>query len=340
MQQKSNDSVPLYVRSIDCPNEYIDYASENISKFINPLEITNPDDVMLGTPFSFAEADADVFYFPVMDSGKMKFLLRVYPDGKGYSAVLSAFLVNEIESLATLTSPEAPLNLLMVDNKIVAMIGENSYPLFDYPSFFDCTSNTYSFGEEPNYSTINAKHVTQSVDMKQTRDVYTLIDLNVTEHQSAGYNWCNAYCLATVIKTLLPKKLANANFLMGIVYNDQQKPSDHLPWACVYELSQMYGLSPDVVENPVERITLINELNSGRPSIFWMKHDDSESGGHAIVLRGFFVNATTWSIWNPWYTTGNEIPVYEQFPIDGTYLPMTKHTSNWNLHVYGVAHGF
>ena len=118
---------------------------------------------------------------------------------------------------------------------------------------------------------------------------------------------------------------------MGIVYNDQQKPSDHLPWACVYELSQMYGLSPDVVENPVERITLINELNSGRPSIFWMKHDDSESGGHAIVLRGFFVNATTWSIWNPWYTTGNEIPVYEQFPIDGTYLPMTKHTSNWNL---------
>lgn len=130
--------------------------------------------------------------------------------------------------------------------------------------------------------------------------------------------------------------MVSANGLMDLLYTDYTS-SDILAWEDVWRAAKAYGFNPMVEDGMVSRSTLMAELNNGKPSIFWM---DNSYHDHAVVLRGYFLQGQTWAIWNPWYVTGNENPVYEQYTMGGTYLPMGKSTSEWVFSEKCVAHNF
>ncbi len=121
----SDNSDPgFFIATSECPTGYIEYASENLSNFIMSLpDKIDYDDIYVGTPFSFADADADVYYFPVFNNETLTYLYRVYPDGNTYSATISSILADDLDQLAMLTSANRPMYLNLVDSQIIATIG-------------------------------------------------------------------------------------------------------------------------------------------------------------------------------------------------------------------------
>lgn len=328
----SNSPKPLYIASVNCPQEYIDYVEENAHKLILSVSDADSHDFSIGTPFAFAEKGSDVFYFPVMDFTDLKYLLRVYPDGHGYSAVISEFLVDAIDELSDLTSESNPMYLRFVGTKIVATIGHETFELFEYPENIGIADSVSQLLAKSNYAVHNVKEpIDVNLTLAQERANNVYIPLRITETQS-GNNWCTAFCLATIIRTLKPQYYdVTAKALVSMVYDKSDPDVEKIfPWDSILPIASKYVLFPYVLEHTTSAETLYNELDAQRPCILWMK---SSKYDHAVVLNGYR-NQDTWSIWNPWYTT------CESFLQNGTYLPMSKTTLDWILLIYGVSYKF
>lgn len=321
----------LFVKTVVCPNDYIEYANSNIFSFLEShCEDGIPDvKIKLGSPFTFMDEGSDVYYFPVMFEGVIKYIFRVYPGQKGsYDAAISSFLVEDLEMLAKQTSILKPLQLNRKEKDIVATIGDNKYILFTYPDDM----------VEPVNELSNSKALSQIsvVDVKVGSDVFAstsnanrassnswshYISLNITETQS-GNRWCAAYCTATIVRTL-GYGSCTAYGIMTIFYR-RPAASNTLSRAQVVTYANMSGLYPVRVENTVSSSTLINDLRNNRPVYFSMTRT---GGKHAVVLRGYNSRNEKWSIWNPWFT------FYETFSWGGTYVP-TGYSSGTYSYTY------
>ena len=305
-----------YIATSDCPAAYINYATENVSDYIMSLgENLDYNSISLGTPFAFADADADVYYFPVICNGRIEYLFRIYPNGDSFSAAITNFLANEIEHLAQYTSANNPLYLNLVNTKIVATIGSDSIVLFEYPEDMAIPENTTRSVSISHYSVVDAKAPTSiDLNLRQARYTSKYINLDLTEQQGTN-SWCTAYCLAAIIGTKTNYS-ATARGLMNIVFGSNPSTSTAFPWvsdngATMISVAKKYGLSPTVLTTTVSNAVLKSEINAGRPCIVAM---DRGSGKHSVVLRGYNT-VGTWSIWNPWFD------YYESYSMTGSYVP-------------------
>ncbi len=330
-----NNSYDCYIASTECPTAYIEYATENISKFILSMgENINYNSISIGTPFAFADNNADVYYFPVICDGNIEYLFRVYPDGNSFSAAITAFLANEIENLSEYTSESNPMYLNLIDTQIVATIGSNSYILFEYPTEMAVSNNGINMASVNECSVVNIKNPTEiNLDLRQTRDVSKYIHLDLTETQG-GESWCTAYCLAAIIRTQT-NFTTTANDLMRLVVNRNPRIDDVFPWgsdngSTMMSISAQYGLYPTVLTTTASNATLIAEINAGRPCIMAMY---SGSSRHAVVLRGFS-SYGTWGIWNPWYD------YYESYSTSGAYVPTGYTAEDYSYRPYMHAYNF
>lgn len=340
------NGTPCYIASKECPEEYITYAAENASKFVLSMnDGLNLNDISVGTPFSFAGRGADIFYFPIMYRGSIRYLFRVYPTSDGFSAVISEMLAKEIDSLSHLTSVNTPMQLILDGAKIVAVIGSNTYELFEYPEDFS-SENDQGIIQMSNddYSSRNVKEAIEiQLDFVQPRDIYEYIDLDIKDGdiQSGYSNWCLACCLAKIISLQTNNSTVDVYTVMSNAYGGVLPPnSSSFKWTDtivngktilgVYSVSDMYDLHPIVLEKMPAGGVLTSEISAGRPCILAMR---CSTGNHAVVLRGWS-SLGTWSIWNPWYK------VYESFPANGVYVPMTKSPDTHSYTAYKAAYNF
>lgn len=320
-----------YIATTECPQGYIDFAEENASNYILSMgESSNYDDIIVGSPFAFADDGSDVYCFPVICDDVITYLFRVYPDGDSYSAAIGRFLTDDIEELSDLTSVQNPMYLNMVDNRIVATIGTEEYMLFEYPENISNVNqtNTISVTE---YEAVNIKEASGiELNFTQTRDVYQYINLDIVETQpTVGNNWCTAYCLAAIIRTQTTF-YANAEGCAIIVLGSNASPSQNFPWNSIATVANQYSLSPTVLTTTASNSVLIAELNANRPVIAAM---DSGSYQHSVVLRGYST-VGNWSIWNPWYST------YESYSMSGAYVPLGLTANGNSYYPYMHAYNF
>ena len=277
---------------------------------------------------------SDVFYFPVICDGRIEYLLRVYPCGSTFSAVISSFLADELESLSSYTSVNCPMYLNLVGNKIIATVGEKSVTLFEYPENMSVSQNAFSRISATSNSVVNAKMTSDVVvSVRQTRDVYQFINLDITEHQTGG-NWCTAFCLAAIYRTQTNYS-TNARDVMIRAVGDNPSINAAFPWVSddgitMRTVSRQFGLNPTVKLTTVSSNVLIAEINAGRPCVVAM---ESRSGEHSVVLRGY-TSLGTWSIWNPWYE------YYESYSMSGAYVPTGYTASEWSYTPYMHAYNF
>lgn len=343
-QAAEQNGAPCYIASKECPEEYITYAAENVSKFVLSVnEGLSLSDISVGTPFSFAGRNADIFYFPIMFRGAIKYLFRVYPTDDGFSAVISEMLAKEIDSLSYLTSADTPMYLILDGTKIVATIGSNTYEFFDYPEDMSLEGSKMTRISNDEYSIRNVKEAIEiQLDLIQPRDVYKNIDLDIKDGDIQGKysKWCLACCVAKIIAFQTNNSTVDAYNVMSLAYAGRYTDSDSFKWTDttvngktikgVYSVSSMYGLYPTVLEEMPSNSVLVNEIFAGRPCILAMR---CSTGNHAVVLRGWS-SLGTWSIWNPWYKG------YESFPMDGVYVPATESSTTRSYTAYKAAYNF
>ncbi len=134
---KDTNLTSIYLMSKTCPKEYVDYAQENIGRYIyslEPSERRSVKDMKLGSPFSFCNTDSDLFYFPIITNGSITHMLRVYKKSTGdCGAVIGKSFVQEINELASKTSNESPLILMMEEDTVVAYINKERIIIQEYP---------------------------------------------------------------------------------------------------------------------------------------------------------------------------------------------------------------
>lgn len=320
-----------YIATTECPSNYVEYARRNVSRFISSMDINDDyNSIYVGTPFAFADAESDVFYFPIVCDGSIKYLFRVYPDGNSLSAVMTDFLAKEIDKLACLSTSDAPIYLNRVDTKIVASIGSSEYILFEYPSYMSTSKEELSKTKISCDSVVNCKNRSDIQINYIINDVSKYISLNITETQGSN-SWCTAYCLATIIRTRTSFTVT-ATGCMNIAVGSNPSTSTPFPWSKISTVANVYGLSPTVLTTTASNATLTAQLNAGRPCIAAMKNS-SGTVRHAVVLRGYS-STGTWSIWNPWFST------YESYSMTGSYVPTGYSSSTYSLTPYWHAYNF
>lgn len=317
---KTADSVTnsLFIETTICPQGYIDFAEDNIAGFVESYceGIVPYASIVVGMPFAFLDYDSDVYYFPVICDNVIKYVFRVYPNQtNGYDAAISSFLAEELEFLAKSTSANMPLKLNRIGNEIIASVGNEEYMLFTYP---DDMNDVSLQSETTNRGAVATNVINVKANMgisvaveKSTRSTNSwsyYIALDITETQGSN-NWCAAYCTSTILRTLGYSSTAEG--VMSLFYR-RPSASDSITREQVVSCANMRGLNPIRVESTVAYETLRNDLRSNRPVYFSMS---SSAGNHAVVLRGYNSRRSTWSIWNPWFTS------YETFSMGGTYVP-------------------
>jgi hypothetical protein len=333
----SSTPTSCFIASLDCPEEYVLYAKENLSRFVLSM---NPNvgssKVSVGTPFSFAEHNADIFYFPVLINNRITYLFRVYPYNDTFCGVITEFLASDIEALAQDTSAKSPMYLRFIDNKIIAIIGKTSHELFEYPAdISDDNTTIAALSTMANYSVKNVKSAAGiTLNLTQTRDVFNSIDLSITEDQEDD-NWCTAYALAAIIRTKKSNSVTAEDIM--ILATGSANPSTSFPWnpttnTYVHQVSRAYDLEPIVLGYMIQNPILIQEIISGRPCLLAME-SPSTASYHSVVLRGWS-SSGIWSIWNPWDR------YYENYPIDGVYVPTKDGARHHSYTPYMVAYGF
>lgn len=328
-----NKTSTCYIFTTECPAEYIDYAAENASNFIlslNDNKIFGFNSVSLGTPFAFLDNDADVYYFPVICDGSIRYLFRVYADEDSFSAAITEFLANEINNLANYTSIDNPMSLKRVDTMIIASIGSEDYVLFEYPAYMSFDEYSIETASTDDCVVVDAKSsIDIELNLHQTRDVYHYLPLDISETQS-DENWCSAFCLAAIIRTKTSYDSVTARDIAKVALGSDPDESETFPWNSIGTAAKKYGLNPTVLRRTVTNATLIDELNAGRPCIVAM---ESGSVYHAIVLRGYS-SLGTWGIWNPWFD------FFELYSISGSYVPTGYSSRVYSFTPYMHAYNF
>lgn len=329
----AKESSGLYIATKACPQAYIDYVEDNISQFIlGTGDEVPPSRISVGTPFSFAQSDADIFYFPILCSDKITYLLRVYPDGVGgYSGVISSFLAAELDSLSPLSSIEEPVQLVLEGSSIVAYVGNASHTLFTYPKGGVVESKPQESAAMRNsYVAVNAKKTSPiSVNVDQSRsNQYKFIAIDLSESMPQnGNSWCGAYCAAAILRsvgTATPMGHPTAEDVLSIIYPNGYTTASTTTPVQLIAAAHEYEVYPIYANYVMSTNFLINQLNDVWP-IFMQMRDYTFNQDHAVVLRGYDLRSSVWSIWNPWYNDH-----FESFPIGGTYSPAINSAYNYS----------
>ena len=137
----------LFMAVLPCPEGYMEYAPEAVARHLSSygsemgVDYLSDENVQVGNPFTFANTDSDIFYFPVLRNGKIIYIVRVFRKSNGdYSAVSGEMLKKELNELAEKTDSETPLFLVGELNEgydIVAYIGGERRVLETSPRFED-----------------------------------------------------------------------------------------------------------------------------------------------------------------------------------------------------------
>lgn len=321
----------FYIVSSDCPDEYIEYAENNVARFIlgnDEYSITEFDSLYIGTPFTFSEANADIFYFPIYGDGNIIYFFRVFSNGQGgLSGVLSSVLVEELNEVAAGCSINSPIELTMQNTSIVATVGGVSEILMTYPDNFRTSDNVLDTRSSANQldiisvkpeAEINFSNIPAPITDWNSK--YLNLHGNIPSSSwptQKGNNWCVAYAFSAILKYIGRADLT-AEELMLACYgegNYTEKTGMAEMMGIVY--ARTLGSNPIMVNVAADFGVLSGEIWGDRPVELGMGYyvNGRRESGHAIVLRGFNATTQTYSIWNPWYTQ------YETFEVGGAYVP-------------------
>lgn len=343
LKAKETEGKGLYIISKKCSQGYIAYAENKIHDFIcgSDLEEQYKDKkIYLGTPFSFINENADIFYFPIICNEEIIYMLRVFPVGDDrYEGILGKTFVDDLNEIKKYASNKTPMAISMESNMVVAYVGKERKVLIEYPTYFCDNSKPVTDSylikiinkREYEYDTVNiyekSTQITfveedfrlqyESNDRGILTPNYKYLSTPIIETQGND-SWCTAYSTAWIIRYIFTA-LSDNTSAYDVMCSQYTNPtsSDSLYDTDAVTYGYMRGLNPVHVSYTLSDTTLINQIVALRPVFLNMQRFDNSGNDyyHAIVLRGYSSTYSTWSVWNPWYS------YYDTFSMGGNYVP-------------------
>lgn len=331
---ESDEANAIYIQTLDCPSDVLLYAAENASRFImgmNEEFLLNLDEVRVGLPFSYGKDASNLFTFPIFEGENVIYTLRVaYSLDGELNGTISTFLADELNEYRGSTSYDTPLLFKIVGNALYACIGDNSEQVFEFTD--NDAPSTIGLTRENKQASLKTYDVSNSIDFNaswiQVRDPSRYINLTLTETQPSNNNWCVAYATAAILRTQTGYG-HTARTIMAWYYGDNVSESQMLPLNKAAEYSRIYGglMDTTYTSSGLSNAKLMSQLDNIGPLLIDMTNrTDGGKSKHSVVLRGYSMGNSTWSIWNP----VNINRYYESFSMGGDYVSTTGNVFYYN----------
>lgn len=328
----SKESTSLYIQSLECPEDIVDYVRNNVTRFVMSMDETvklSYDEVKVGKPFTYGESATNLYTFPVFCGNQIVYTFRVaYTPSGEISGTMSTFLVDELNKYMGETTESTPLLLEVVDGTLVASLGEMTETIAEFPEdelLADLTTLT-SAQERRTLATFNAAdHLDVDLNWNLTRATPKYIALSLTEYQGEN-SWCSAYVTAAILRTINGGSLT-AQQVMQYYYGSNPSTSQSLsmPLAAAYARDVGGLTAATYTSNGLSNADLIDQLESDWP-VYLSMENRTTSGYHAIALRGYSLATSTWSVWNP----SNVNMRYESYGFNDYYVSTLGNTFEYD----------
>lgn len=312
----------LYIMSEECPEEAIVYAQNNLYLYIHDLPIQDEryadmdiSKVILGTPFTIQKESPDgkdIFYFPVMYDGTVKFTIRVYKDTDGsYTGIFSEYLASELEDVSEITSVSDPLILFMNNGNVMKTVAGNTSIFFaspignevlDKPTFYS-NSNSYVV----NVKEAIAYDVVPIDNIRATNSKYLSLDL---AEKQGTQQWCSAFAGSAIIRYRTSNTVYAKDIMSYYYPNSSDLENETITHDQLISYAKLKGCSPTKTSSTLEQSTIVSQIDSSKP--VYLSCDGTGSykkKNHALVLRGYDISAGMYSVWNPWYKYYEKMPI-------------------------------
>lgn len=321
-----SDSTRVYISSYDCPTQYVAFANEKIGAFLEASEFSDFSPCYLGNPFTFANADSSVYYFPVFYSGKIICILRVYSNEQGdIAGVLSKGFADELNTTAKRTSASAPLHIYLNGSDIVFKTANTEKTVLTYPDSQWSTARM-NLAESASITTVecsseNSTQISRPSDAQRSLTASRYLDIfeaNGRPAETQGdNNWCAAYASAAIMRYKGMNGLYAVD-LMEYFYGNNPSTEETLSDDQVYTYATVQGFYTSKTNSTLSFVQLCNEINYDRPVYLVVRRPvGNEHKYHAIVLCGYNDTSAMMRIWNPWYECYETIySLYNYVPYD------------------------
>lgn len=306
IDSKEESSKSLYVLTYSCPTEIIEYVKENISQHIRAaVKDTGRDwresEIKVGQPFTYSEFIPDMFTFPVYAGEEIIYTFRVgYSPYNKICGTLSQFLVKELNEYLGATSISEPLQFNIEEKTLYGILNGETNELATFHFYDENAIESYSKKENAELVVENlSNYIDLDISLATTRDPARFLNLSITEVQPKGSTWCVAYTTAAILRTQL-KISSSAKEIMN--YYDYTE-GDFLSVQAALTYARRAGLNSALYSSsPLRNSELMSELDSYSPVLMVMDVSNFPMS-HAVVLRGYSVADTEWSIWDPMYSS-------------------------------------
>lgn len=161
VSDKTDPEEILYIQSLSCPADIMDYAAANAARFVMSMDETSSLDystIQLGQPFTYGYCVPNLFTFPVFSGDTVIYTLRVAyaPDGTIHGTA-STFLVDELNAYMGETAADTPLLLDVINNALYACIGAEAEKICDFPANESIPDNSET--EDEHFVTMEIRNI-------------------------------------------------------------------------------------------------------------------------------------------------------------------------------------
>lgn len=307
----------LYIKTKNCPNEAVEYAKDNVDRFVSSVSEElgiSIEGVTMGTPFTVSGVSSDnkdIHYFPVMLNGELKYLFSVYLNDNGtkYTGSLSNHLVKEINAISRKTSLKNPVKIFVNNGNIYYEINNKTSLLFEYFEDNDYVRESLisNMQSDKKLQIINALNEIMNIkrdtdNEKSSRATkYKYIKLSRTEEQGSN-PWCAAYATAAIVRTKNNQSSPEAEDIIKYFHpNSKDLTKEAINDSEVKKYGRDNDFKTKYKSSTLSHSSVKSEINSGNPIYLSTVGEGSyKKGRHALVLRGYSDNSDTYSVWNPW----------------------------------------
>lgn len=312
----------IFILSKPCPAEYIEYAEREVGNMFGNDYFSSP---YLGAPFSFSNLDASIFYFPIFSEGKIVKTFRVYQGQDGtISGVLSQVFVEELNSIAQMTSQSNPLRISYESKReydaIIFRLNNYELEVQTLPA----TSGTSSVAttSSPGFSVVCSKPTNQFQIAPALRSS-TVLNMTITETQGSN-SWCLAYCAAMVLRysgmsSWTARKVMVSLHGENVSTKTSMGNSNFTPFMTNrgFRTEKYVSTSAGSVFTKI-----VANIDNNSPVVLSMHGTkDNEDVYHSIIALGYDNYRGTVTVWNPWYS------FFETIAGVGNYVPAQSSTT-------------
>ncbi len=309
----SNSATGIFLTSATVPQEAIDYAINNIARFLDSNELTQSIDLSgatMGSPFTIQKesvSNPDIYYFPVFQNNKIIYTFRVYQEEGGYSGILSPYLADQLNTCLSSTSETSPLRLYLDMGNVMGEINGESSIWDPVHGVYSPSVNTYSVDQNE----LHVTDISQNIDFVATpaESRATLSDpawcrlyLDTKETQGST-PWCAAYVTAAILRFKTGDNSITARSIMEY-YHPTNPEGYSLSNDEAVQYSRNKGLSKTTYVNyALTHSVVVSEILAACPIFANCKGSGAIYGTrHALAVLGYDDNNDVYYVRNPWYT--------------------------------------